>query len=655
MTRFHPSTAAYYALMSVISSGVYANMDNAKPSVYAGSSLQQFAAQDALTAIERLPSFTLIERSGERGLGGSSANILLNGMEIRVKSGSVSKYLKQLPVDQIVALEVYLSHHPFPSLKQYNQVVNIIRDEKTNAYNWQLGSAINASASTGITAMAGFALPIEQWTHSGHIQVQDEPYKSTSQGQLFASSNTLEEKSEETFKEQSERITLSLTSHKTIQDGALTLNVQAVKDNLQSQYEWLYRTPTSSSDVESAFSQERDKTNTSEMSIDRQWQGQRWSTQLTGYYSKQKNELHMLDGLSAQLSTPSFTQYKRTDERVIRLMVNDAVSEYGLEASINRVNANTLLPEEQLHSTIKELSFEPFAAFTWSLSPKWRLYSKLAAEQATLSTNSSKSEDIQHLIAKPLVRLNYDATKHIQLTATLKHEVEQLDFSLFLPELNAGFGRLQFGNLEIEPMQYTELALQIDIEEGERWRFNVKPFYQWQKDVHEYQQDNRGESIVANAGDAALWGLDGAVNLDLSSWINNSQLNLDYSYRDASYRDALTGKRAINGTVPHRASVQFRQSFNRFSWSAEISSGDSYREYYPDEQFIEAGSLQLTLQAQLQVSQQVKLNLEASPLTSRYEYRRLYYNTSRADSVSAVETIRERVPPEFAFTLSGSW
>ncbi|MDP4490018.1 TonB-dependent receptor [Pseudoalteromonas piscicida] len=640
MTRLHPFTAAYYALMSVISSSVYANMDNAKPSVYAGSSLQQFAAQDALAAIERLPSFTLIEQSGERGLGGSSANILLNGMEIRVKSGSVSEYLKQLPVDQIVALEVYLSHHPFPSLKQYNQIVNIIRDEKNNAYNWQLGSAINASASTGKTAMAGFVLPKGQWTHSGHIQAQDEPFKSTNKGQLFASSNTLEEKSEETFKEQSERI---------------TLNVQAVKDNLQSQYEWLYRTPTSPSDVESAFSQERDKTDTSEISIDRQWQGQRWSTQLTGYYSKQKNELHMLDGISAQLSTPSFTQYKRTDERVIRLMVNDAVSEYGLEASINRVNANTLLPEEQLHSTIKELSIEPFAAFTWSLSPKWQLYSKLAAEQATLSTNSSKSEDIQHLIAKPLVRLNYDATKHIQLTTTLKHEVEQLDFSLFLPELNAGFGRLQFGNLEIKPMQYTELALQIDIEEGERWRFNVKPFYQWQKDVHEYQQDNRGESIVENAGDAALWGLDGAVNLDLSSWINNSQLNLDYSYRDASYRDALTGKRTINGTVPHWASVQFRQSFNRFSWSAEISSGDSYREYYPDEQFIESGSLQLTLQAQLQVSQRVKLNLEASPLTSRYEYRRLYYNTSRANAISAVETIYERVPPEFAFTLSGSW
>lgn len=356
MTRFHPSTAAYYALMSVISSSVYANMDNAKPSVYSGSSLQQFAAQDALATIERLPSFTLIEQSGERGLGGSSANILLNGMEIRVKSGSVSEYLKQLPVDQITALEVYLSHHSFPSLKQYNQVVNIIRDEKTNAYNWQLGSTLNASSSIGITAMAGFILPKGQWTHSGHIQVQDEPFKSTNKGQLFASSNTLEEKSEEIFKEQSERITLSLTSHKTIQDGALTLNAQAVKDNLQSQYEWLYRTPTSSSDVESAFSQERDKTDTTEMSIDRQWQGQRWSTQLTGYYSKQKNELHMLDGLSAQLSTPSFTQYKRTDERVIRLMVNDAVSEYGLEASINRVNANTILPEEQLHSTIKELS-----------------------------------------------------------------------------------------------------------------------------------------------------------------------------------------------------------------------------------------------------------------------------------------------------------
>lgn len=655
MTRFHPSTAAYYALMSVISSSVYANMDNLKPSVYTGNSLQQFAAQDVLAVIERLPSFTLLEQNGERGLGGSSANILLNGMEIRVKSGSVSEYLKQLPVDQITALEVYLSHHPFPSLKQYNQVVNIIRDEKTNAYNWQLGSTLNASSSIGITAMAGFILPKGQWTHSGHIQAQDEPFKSTNKGQLFASSNTLEEKSEETFREQSERITLSLTSHKTMQDGALTLNVQAVKDNLQSQYEWLYRTPTSSSDTESAFSQERDKTDTTEMSIDRQWQGQRWSTQLTGYYSKQKNELHMLDGLSAQLSTPSFTQYKRTDERVIRLMVNDTVSEYGLEASINRVNANTLLPKEQLHSTIKELSIEPFAAFTWSLSPKWRLYSKLAAEQATLSTNSSKSEDIQHLITKPLVRLNYDATKSTQFTTTLKHEVEQLDFSLFLPELNAGFGRLQFGNLEIKPMQYTELALQIDIEEGEIWRFNVKPFYQWQKDVHEYQQDNRGESIIANAGDATLWGLDGAVNLDLSSWINNSQINLDYSYRDASYRDILTGKRAINGTVPHRASMQFRQGFSRFSWSVEISSGDSYREYYPDEQFIESGSLQLALQAQLQVSQRVKLNLEASPLTSRYEYRRLYHNASRAGSVSAVEMIRERVPPEFAFTLSGSW
>ncbi|CAH9063439.1 hypothetical protein PSECIP111951_02903 [Pseudoalteromonas holothuriae] len=618
---------------------------------YQSSHFNQFNAQHALDMVTLTPGFVLIEGSTERGLANSSGNVLINGVPAQSKTESLTDLLEKLSAEQVEFIDVYTSNHPFSSVSQHTQAINITTKKNQTTVDIQSSLALRDKQRSQAQLQTQLRTPWLGWQHQLSTKVQNSRYRSHYFANEFDQQTALIEQQTEDFIEQLRQFQVDTQSSTQTQHGNLQLSSKLLSERWQTDFEHAHFEPNNPV----AFKQ---LTTTEWMNFDEYQLGFDWQTTLNnaftiqwlGLSSDNKQVTHIRESNATQAP---FTQSKTRKEHATQLSIQANTwplePQFGIEFSYNQQRSKTELDALHIHNRVSETRYQPFSAIHWQVSSDWQLYAKLNIEFSQLTTGQQAQNPLKTHHIKPLVRLSYSANNW-DLTGQFKQHVEQLDFDLFVATQDISFGRTQLGNNSLKPSRYSELSVQVNYTPNEYLTLNNTLFSQWQRDIHESMLLGNNEEGVANAGSARLYGIDSVIDINTDFILTNSTLTIDYQYRHARYNDPLSGQRAINNLTPHTLNAEFRHNFNTLSWGLEYTAKQHLTEYFVSETVIERDAPNTSLFLEIPLLNKLTLRVEANTV-EKYQYRQQFYQAKRGGAQAGYQITHETVDPELRLTL----
>ncbi|MBM89948.1 MAG: hypothetical protein CMQ41_16420 [Gammaproteobacteria bacterium] len=636
--------------------------------LYTSDDILAMQGQSALDIIEQIAGFQFIDSNNQRGLSSASGNVLVNGLPVLNKSQSLEAILADLPISQIAEMEVYLAGHPFSSVSQYTQAVNIIRDNSQNRANWQVGAQSHKDFNQVNAASLQVSTQWLDWDHQLQLSTDKNLTYSTTDYTESNHQNISYLNGQEQYQESIENISTGITSSKVMTDSVLQINTLFLKEHYQEDYDRDWQ------DNNDALSNEaiEDKSQFNEYELGFDWQQQAnesessWLWQVTGLLRLRDSGQVALttEQNESELTLTQFEQTQSNTEQVLKLSTQQPTlwwqPELGIEVSHNRLEADTLeahSSESNVTTTsVSETRVEPFIASKIELNPQWQLYSKLTGEYAKLSSQSNNRYETQSRYLKPLIKLSYQAKNGLQSTFTLQRRVDQLDFTDFLDSQDNDFGREQSGNTELKPQQSIEFSYELNYEADDHWTLNTRAFWQKQRDIHEFIRFDNGDWGVGNAGHAYYYGLDLDINIQTNWLLEDSLINVFYEYRDANYDDPLTGDRAISWLEPHSAEIEFRKGEDWYAWGVLASLPDTETGYYPEEVYRQKDRATYGFYAEFDLDSDMQINIELEDaFGGEYLYDRHIYQTDRTGMLDYRYYALEHSEPSLTISLSGEF
>ncbi|TMN88159.1 hypothetical protein CWB72_13645 [Pseudoalteromonas phenolica] len=636
--------------------------------LYTSEDILAMQGQSALDIIEQIAGFQFIDSNDLRGLSSASGNVLVNGLPVLNKSQSLEAILADLHISQIAEMEVYLAGHPFSSVSQYTQAVNIIRDNSQNRANWQVGAQSHKDFNQVNAASLQVSTQWLDWDHQLQLSTDKNLTYSTTDYTESNHQNISYLNGQEQYQESIENISTGITSSKVMTDSVLQINTLFLKEHYQEDYDRDWQ------DNNDALGNEaiKDKSQLNEYELGFDWQQQAnesessWLWQVTGLLRLRDSGQVALttEQNESELTLTQFEQTQSNTEQVLKLSTQQPTlwwqPELGIEVSHNRLEADTLeahSSESNVTTTsVSETRAEPFIASKIELNPQWQLYSKLTGEYAKLSSQSNNRYETQSRYLKPLIKLSYQAKNGLQSTFTLQRRVDQLDFTDFLDSQDNDFGREQSGNTELKPQQSIEFSYELNYEADDHWTLNTRAFWQKQRDIHEFIRFDNGDWGVGNAGHAYYYGLDLDINIQTNWLLEDSLINVFYEYRDANYDDPLTGDRAISWLEPHSAEIEFRKGEDWYAWGVLASLPDTETGYYPEEVYRQKDRATYGFYAEFDLDSDMQINIELEDaFGGEYLYDRHIYQTDRTGMLDYRYYALEHSEPSLTISFSGEF
>jgi len=636
--------------------------------LYTSDDILAMQGQSALDIIEQIAGFQFIDSNNQRGLSSASGNVLVNGLPVLNKSQSLEAILADLPISQIAEMEVYLAGHPFSSVSQYTQAVNIIRDNSQNRANWQVGAQSHKDFNQVNAAALQVSTQWLDWDHQLQLSTDKNLTYSTTDYTESNHQNISYLNGQEQYQESIENISTGITSSKVMTDSVLQINTLFLKEHYLEDYDRDWQ------DNNDALGNEaiKDKSQLNEYELGFDWQQQAnesessWLWQVTGLLRLRDSGQVALttEQNESELTLTQFEQTQSNTEQVLKLSTQQPTlwwqPELGIEVSHNRLEADTLeahSSESNVTTTsVSETRVEPFIASKIELNPQWQLYSKLTGEYAKLSSQSNNRYETQSRYLKPLIKLSHQAKNGLQSTFTLQRRVDQLDFTDFLDSQDNDFGREQSGNTELKPQQSIEFSYELNYEADDHWTLNTRAFWQKQRDIHEFIRFDNGDWGVGNAGHAYYYGLDLDINIQTNWLLEDSLINVFYEYRDANYDDPLTGDRVISWLEPHSAEIEFRKDGDWYAWGILASLPDTETSFYPEELYRQKDRATYGFYAEFSLDNDMQLNIELEDaFGGEYLYDRHIYQTDRTGMLDYRYYALEHSEPSLTISLSGEF
>ncbi|WP_440054556.1 TonB-dependent receptor plug domain-containing protein [Pseudoalteromonas sp. T1lg65] len=647
----------------ILTFAVFANANEHQDSPsrsYEAAEIRALEVHNGLALLEQLPAFQLQEGSNARGLSSAYGNVLINGTPLLIKSGNLEDYLRQLPSNQITRVDLYSGAHPYSALSQYNQVVNIIRNTSDAELNWRLAFADRQPLDKPDEMTISYSDNWQDWSFNTQLTHNEFQWQSKTLSKLFNANTKLTTVTQDQYIEFDTISEFKFTAAKSLALGKLDWRAFAKHNHWRADFDWqIHNLVDSIRSTE--YTHEDAKTKRVEVGLD--WSEipfYQWVGSISGYHQYQRDDLSIQDQEHGDFSPQlSFSRLRRDKESVLRLAFNQPnlnyAPELGIEISYNQTMADALLSTTWQSFRVTETRIEPYAAFTTSLAEQWQLYGKLVLEQANLSSQADTDYQRDHQILKPMLRISGKLTEQLRTSMQLEHTVEQLDFALFLPSRNTSFDRFNMANTRLEPMRYTEFAIQFDGDTMQGHSYRVKPFYQWQRDIHETIALGDGVSGIGNAGKAELFGIETEVTLDINAIYQSLKLDISYRYQHARFNDPVSGNRAITGLTPHEFSLALRYQQSGLAWGIELTAPTTIQNFYLSEVEEERTHWLAELYTEWKITEKLDIRVDITPHKAFNDYHRQYYQGLRDQPKGEYENVRETVPSELSVTLSGSW
>jgi hypothetical protein len=238
----------------------------------------------------------------------------------------------------------------------------------------------------------------------------------------------------------------------------------------------------------------------------------------------------------------------------------------------------------------------------------------------------------------------------------MRRTVGQLDFNDFAASANAEDDRLLAGNPDLGPDQTWRASITADLRLPRGFALNAQAFHEWRADVLEQVILPSGVPGLANAGSARVWGIETEAALPLSGFIKGGLIEISANFRDASFRDPITGEtRVVTGLANPDIAIDFRQDLSdaRIAWGMTYEPARRTSTVFANESIIDRRGRRITAFAETTRFFGVKMRLEASNLfQTRFPRDRQLFASDRSGAFIGTEVL-DRERGEFVtFTIS---
>lgn len=552
---------------------------------------EQFAPQNALDIINRIPGFAVIEEDEQRGLGQATSNILINGARIAGKTNGVVTALSRIPLDAIVGIKIYEGASlAIPGLT--GEVVDVVVVSKRLAGNWRWemqhrdeNDEVDPAYWKSNISMAG-----RIGTTSWNVGL-DNDYRRLGYG-----------------------------GPETVFDGVG--NVVEVRD----EYATFDRDKTTLS-VGFAFEPDSGNVGNLNMSYQNYWQGnletrasnlpggdqrfesggKQWSAEISGDYrfsladgylkliALQSYEYSPDRAIRFALDNPevdrrSSRRTDKTGESILRsefdwLGKQNGGWQWSLEAAYNSFDRSlgsrntgnlafgiVALDNLDIDVKVEELRFETNLSYSRALSDKLLFQGSIGLENSNMEQTGDQLQERNFTREKGFISFAYQLNGLSNISLKLERSVGQLAFADFIASVDLDIGNNDAGNPDLVPPQSWRAELSLE-QSLSRWgAITIKLTGEDIEDIVDRIPVANGDA-VGNLDSAKRYGAEVAAAIELTplGW-RGARLEIDGIFNRSEIDDPITGQqRRINYELIRDVTFELRHDVPNTFWAWGIS------------------------------------------------------------------------------------
>lgn len=319
------------------------------------------------------------------------------------------------------------------------------------------------------------------------------------------------------------------------------------------------------------------------------------------------------------------------------------------EASLQRAEGGSPLAPVEIagaNTRVAELRGEMFATDSWTASPRLTIDLGIAVELSRIAQSGDVDNSRFFVYPKPSLALAYSPNANLQLRASARRNVGQLDFGQFVSSVNFDDEDVDFGNPELQPQREWAFEGVVERRFGEIGVFQATAFYTKVQDVEDLLPIGEGAEVPGNIGDGTIIGgrIDATIPLD---WLGlkNARIDGEYIQQSSSVVDPVTGEdRSFSFLADQEFEIEFQQDFPaaRVTWGWEVDRRSPEFGFGLDETFRDSAEPEFQVFVERTFRSGIKMRLDWFDISNtRVRRDRTLFEGSRALNQRLLQEMRE--------------
>lgn len=552
----------------------------------------QYAPQNALDVINRIPGFAVAEETEQRGFGQASSNILINGARIAGKSNGVVESLNRIPVKSIVRIDIFEGASlGIPGLS--GEVVDVIVKSQAFAgtWRWEMQHRDENDEVDPAYWKSNIALSGKRGTTSWSLGLNND-YQRLGYGgpeTVFDGTGNVLEVRDEYATFDRDRASISL--------GLVFDPASGNSGHFNLAYEQYWQGDLETRDSNLPGRDQRfegsDNEKSGEISGDYAFPVANGRLKLIAFQSFSRSP-----DRSSRFETDMPLINRRDNQRIDKIGESILRSEYSwlgvsntdwqwsIESALNTFDRSlrasnqgnlafgiAAFDQQEANAKVEEQRFETNISYGRALSEKLSLQSSLGIENSNLEQSGDVSQERNFTRQKGFVGFSYQYSAATNMSFKLTRNVGQLRFTDFIASVDLDSGDNNAGNPNLVPQQAWRAEISIDQNLRSWGALTLKLFGEEIEDIVDRIPTANGGDAVGNLDSAQRLGLEFSSIIQLAplGW-EGASFEIDAIYNRSKLDDPLTGKtRRISGELIHDITFELRHDVPRTDWAYGLS------------------------------------------------------------------------------------
>ena len=577
---------------------------NEAPRVFNPDDFAAFSPRTALDMVRQIPGFSIDGGFGggggggggggnnannNRGLGQANGNVLLNGVRIVTKSGSINDELARIPADSVVRIElVEGSTLNIPGLS--GRVANVIAESADGIqgqFEWrpQLGARYADDRwLEGIVSLSGNVGELD-WT----VAIEGRPVRNGNEGPnvITYGNGTFDERYNAFGSHGDDKRGSAALSYTTAGGTLLNFNGSYLRRRFKSfEYEFVTG-PAGTPPLTDDFDQ-RNRGHDRELGgdIDFALAGGRMKLIVLDSAARMDvNTQTVIDPATG--AAPSGSQFRLVSQKGERIgrgeyswsmlggdwqwSAEGAFNRLDQVGTLSRLTAGSFVPVPFLAGTggVREERYESLLSYSRPLATGLTMQLILGGEYSSIRQTGTDPNARTFMRPKGSLTLGWTPGPNWVVTAKVEQRVGQLNFADFLAAVNLNDNNQNATNNELRPDQSLGGELEATHDFGAWGSLTVRGFYRRFEDYVTIVPTSTGGEARGNVPFARIMGLDinGTLRLDPLG-VPGAKIDFQLDRRRSRFPDPVEpGFLPVQFAQPRGAEFNFRYDIPGSDWA----------------------------------------------------------------------------------------